>query len=117
MMNHTIFVLAALLLAPSAQARTLVVNPALPGASDASVGSETQPLKTISRAAQLVQTGDVVRIHSGVYRESVAIKQSGTKEQPIRFEAAPGADSASAARTAHHPVRPGSARLLAETVL
>jgi len=90
-MNHTIFILAGLLLVSSAQARTLVVNPALAGATDTNTGSDTQPLKTISRAAELVQPGDVVRIHAGVYREKVIIKQSGTEEQPIRFEAAPGA--------------------------
>ena len=47
-------------------------------------------MRTISRAAELIQPGDVVRIHSGLYREQVTIKQSGTKEQPIRFEAAAG---------------------------
>jgi hypothetical protein len=84
-----LFVLS--LLVSAAQPRTLVVNPALAGASDDNPGSEVQPLRTISRAAALVQPGDVVRIRAGVYRESVVIKQSGTKEQPIRFEAAPGA--------------------------
>jgi hypothetical protein len=89
--NHAILILAALALATAAQAGTLVVNPALAGASDANPGSDTQPLRSISRAAALVQPGDVVTIYSGVYREQVAIKQSGTKDQPIRFEAAPGA--------------------------
>ena len=63
------------------------------GRTDAMLrGSEAQPLRTIGRAAALVQPGDVVRIHAGVYRESVVIKQSGTKEQPIRFEAVPKAN-------------------------
>ena len=38
-----------------------------------------------------MQPGDVVQIHSGVFREPVTLTQSGTKEQPIRFEAASGA--------------------------
>ena len=29
-------------------------------------------------------------IHSGVYREAVTVEASGTKDKPIRFEAAPG---------------------------
>ncbi len=32
----------------------------------------------------------LVVIHSGVYREAVTVEASGTKEKPIRFEAAPG---------------------------
>ena len=90
-MNVAPTLLVALLLTSAADARTLVVNPALPGANDANPGSEREPLRTIGRAAALVQAGDVVRIHSGVYREKVAIAQSGTKQRPIRFEAAPGA--------------------------
>lgn len=90
-MNLTPTLLAVLLLTSGVQAKTLVVNPALPGANDANPGSDTEPFRTISRAAGLVQSGDLVRIHSGVYREKITIAQSGTKEQPIRFEAAPGA--------------------------
>jgi len=90
--RHPLKVCAAtLLLASVAQARTFVVNPGLPSANDANPGSDTQPLRTLGRAAALVQPGDVVQIYSGVYREAVTIAQSGTKDQPIRFEAAPGA--------------------------
>ncbi len=85
------FALAILLLALNSPARTVVVNPALPGATDTNPGSDAQPLRTISSAAALVEPGDVVQIHAGVYREKVSITQSGTREQPIRFEAAPGA--------------------------
>ncbi len=72
-------------------AKTLVVNPALAAANDTNPGSEAQPLRSIGRAAELVKPGDVVRIYTGVYRETVVVMQSGTAEQPIRFEAAPGA--------------------------
>ena len=89
----TLVAIISLLLAPlpQARARTLFVNPAVAGASDANGGSPTQPLRTISRAAELIQPGDVVRISSGIYREKVVIRRSGTNKQPIRFEAAPGA--------------------------
>ena len=72
-------------------ANVLVVNPDCKGANDANPGTATLPLRTISRAAELVQPGSVVRIHSGVYRERVVIKQSGTPKQPICFEAVAGA--------------------------
>ncbi len=38
-----------------------------------------------------MQPGDKVVLHNGTYRESVKISRSGTREKPIRFEAAPGA--------------------------
>lgn len=98
MKRHTLAasaILAALLSAVQfsgvGQATTLVVNPALAGSSDENPGSDAQPLLTIGGAAALVQPGDVVQIHTGVYREAVVITASGTAEQPIRFEAAPGA--------------------------
>ena len=77
--------------APVATARTLVVNPAAAAASDENPGTESRPFNTIGAAAAQVQPGDIVQIHTGVYREAVAIAASGTAEQPIRFEAAPGA--------------------------
>ena len=47
-------------------------------------------LRTISAAAAKAEPGDTVVIHSGVYREAVTVEASGTKDKPIRFEAAPG---------------------------
>ncbi|HSS97707.1 MAG TPA: hypothetical protein VLK33_11790, partial [Terriglobales bacterium] len=48
--------------------------------------------RTIQEAAIKAVRGDVVRIHSGVYREKIVAQKSGTRERPIRFEAAPGAN-------------------------
>ncbi len=50
------------------------------------VGANTQFL-TIGAAAEAVVAGDRVLIHAGVYRESVVIEASGSKEHPILFEA------------------------------
>ena len=60
-------------------------------ASDSSAGTETAPWKTISRAASAkeLKPGDTVLIHSGVYRESVAVTVSGEPGRPITFAAAP----------------------------
>jgi len=59
-------------------------------ANDDAAGTAQQPWKTITKAAQKVGSGDIVVIHGGVYREEVLIKNNGTAQAPIRFEAAPG---------------------------
>ena len=48
--------------------------------------------RTIGDAAKIVQPGDTVLIHSGVYRESVTISASGTADRPIVIQAAPAAN-------------------------
>jgi hypothetical protein len=79
-----------LLAAPEkGEARVYVVAQNHPAAKDDNPGTPAKPLKTISRAATLVKPGDRVTIGDGVYRESVVIKASGTRESPIVFEAAP----------------------------
>jgi hypothetical protein len=54
--------------------------PAVPG---------DQQFRTIQDAAKIVSPGDTVLIHSGVYREAVVTEKGGTRDKPIRFEAAP----------------------------
>jgi hypothetical protein len=48
--------------------------------------------RTINEAAKIADAGDIVIIHSGVYREAVIIEKSGTAHKPIRFEAAPASN-------------------------
>ena len=71
-------------------ARTYIVDINNPRASDDNPGTEYQPFKTISRAVRHLRPGDVVLIKAGVYRESVTIKASGTKDKPIVIKAYPG---------------------------
>jgi len=61
-----------------------------PLASDALniTGTLESPYKTITRAMKNIKPGDIVVIHEGIYRESVAITVSGTKEKPITIEVA-----------------------------
>jgi len=60
-------------------------------ASDSNLGTESLPLKTISRAATVVMEsgrggiGTKVLVYPGVYRESVKVDSQGTA--PIVFEA------------------------------
>lgn len=60
-------------------------------ASAVSDGSLQAPFRTISEAAKVADAGDVVLIETGVYRETVIVKNSGTADKPLVFQAAPGA--------------------------
>src|SRR5690349_20643620 len=68
-------------------AATYFVDQRMPGAADANPGTEHAPWKTIAHAAATARAGDTVIIRTGVYREAVVLKQSGTADQPIRFQA------------------------------
>lgn len=71
--------------------KTYIVNQKHPNTSDGNDGSFDNPLKTINRAAQLVQEGERVLIYSGVYRETIYPKNGGAGEDKmISYEAAPG---------------------------
>lgn len=53
---------------------------------DANSGtSTTEPLRTVGRAAQLMQPGDTCWIRKGVYRETIKLTRSGQKNNPITF--------------------------------
>lgn len=59
--------------------------------SDTNQGTKNSPLRTIQRAAELAQPGDVVTVHGGVYRERINPPRGGTSdEQRIVYQAAPG---------------------------
>lgn len=61
------------------------------GASDRNVGDEIRPWKTIGKAAEMLQPGERVIIHGGVYREWVAPARGGSSpKKMISYEAAPG---------------------------
>jgi parallel beta-helix repeat protein len=75
----------------SLQGRLWVVNQNHPMADDHQSGTESKPLKTIQQAAELAEPGDVVLVHTGVYRERVAPRRGGEAGRPITYKAAPGA--------------------------
>ena len=59
--------------------------------SDAADGSAASPLRTISRAAELVRPGGTVQVHEGTYREWVRPTGGGMSDtRRLTFEAAPG---------------------------
>ncbi len=80
--------LAVLALSVAAQARTLYVAP---DGNNANPGTSAAPLRTIQRAANLAQPGDVITVRAGVYRERVSPPRGGTSDaRRIIYQAAPG---------------------------
>ena len=75
----------------SLQAATYAVAQRDPKATDDGPGTAARPWKTFAKATQMAGPGDLVLISDGVYRERVVVKTSGTAQNPVRFEAAPGA--------------------------
>ena len=62
-----------------------------PQASDANPGTPEKPWRTIGRAAEMLQAGEKVIVHEGVYRECVSPRRGGTSPQAmIAYEAASG---------------------------
>lgn len=49
-------------------------------------GTSDKPLKTITRASQLLLPGDTARIRPGVYHEQIMGGRSGTPDAPIVYE-------------------------------
>jgi alpha-N-arabinofuranosidase len=62
-----------------------------PNGNDANPGTPAAPLRTIQRAADLAQPGDVVTVHEGVYRQRISPPRGGDSDaKRIVYQAAPG---------------------------
>jgi len=58
---------------------------------DSSAGTRAAPLRTIQRAADLAQPGDVITVHEGVYRERISPPRGGQSDaKRIVYQPAPG---------------------------
>lgn len=90
MKKHLLVAFFVVSIVATAQAATYHVAQEIRSANDDSRGDLEHPLKTISKAAKLARVGDIVIVHSGIYRERVLIKSSGTTQDPIRIESADG---------------------------
>ncbi len=51
-----------------------------PAGNDRNPGSPAAPLRTIQRAAELAQPGDVITVHEGTYRERIAPPRGGESD-------------------------------------
>ena len=59
--------------------------------SDGNRGTKGAPLRTIQRAAEQAQPGDVITVHQGVYRERINPPRGGkSRGKRIVYQAAPG---------------------------
>ena len=59
--------------------------------NDANRGTKASPLRTIQRAADLAQSGDVITVHAGTYRERITPPRGGiSNRKRIVYRAAPG---------------------------
>jgi hypothetical protein len=77
---------------PLTFSKTYYVDNNSPQADDNGPGDRARPLRTINKAAQLLQPGERVVIAAGTYRECVRPARGGTgPSQMISYEAAPGA--------------------------
>ena len=88
MLGYTpMFLLGLAAPAPFAAADTYFVAP---DGDDSRVGTESQPWKTLRKAAAAVQPGDTVRIKAGDYfvGPTWIVNRAGTAESPINARAA-----------------------------
>jgi len=58
--------------------------------NDNNSGTESQPWRTISKAARTVDAGGTVYVMEGVYNEQVWVENSGSPDKWITFAAYPG---------------------------
>ena len=80
---------ASLLLGPLAAIHAADLHVA-PSGNDANPGTRATPLRTIQRAADLAQPGDVITVHEGVYRERITPPRGGqSNQQRIVYQTAP----------------------------
>jgi len=83
--------IALFLLVSMAQALTATEFHVATNGNDADPGKKSAPLRTIQRAAELAQPGDVIMVHEGVYRERVNPPRGGTSDRKrIVYQAARG---------------------------
>lgn len=58
--------------------------------NDSNPGTESQPWKTIQKAANTMVAGDTVYVKGGIYNEQVTPRNSGTPENYITYQVYPG---------------------------
>jgi len=97
--------LGVLLLSASLQAAVWHVDASK--GDDAQDGTEDRPFRSIMHAAKLVNPGDTVLVHAGVYYEHVKLERVGTAAAPILFKAVDGPQQ-TIITGAHRPLREGA---------
>ncbi|MCP3099717.1 right-handed parallel beta-helix repeat-containing protein [Myxococcus sp. K15C18031901] len=63
-----------------------------PSGSDSASGTESAPLRTVSRALTLIAPGEAIYLKTGTYAERLKLEErGGTASKPLTVKAAPGA--------------------------
>lgn len=93
------------MLAGTASAKTYYVD--ANAGNDSFGGTKEKPYKSIQMAADKVSAGDTVIVMPGVYYETVEVKASGTKENPIVFRAYDQSENATIITQADRDIREG----------
>jgi hypothetical protein len=83
-----------------AQAIDFYVDQNHPSANDQNAGTIDQPLKTITKANQILTAGDTVYIKAGIYNSYIAPAKSGTSTSPITYKNY-GTDTVTVSNTAY----------------
>ncbi len=83
MMNRILTLIMALFVANSVTAAEYYVSQ---DGKDKNKGTLKRPFRTISKAASIMEAGDVCVIKEGVYRETIKPANSGTADKPIIFK-------------------------------
>ena len=61
-----------------------------PNGNDANVGTIDKPVRTITKAIEKMEAGDICILHGGTYRENIVLKKSGEPNAYLHFQAARG---------------------------
>jgi len=72
-MRNIVVLFSILLHCPIAWGTAYHVDQQYSNASDGNRGTADSPWKTLSKAAEILEPGDTVVVHSGVYREQVIV--------------------------------------------
>lgn len=62
-----------------------------PESSDENPGTSDRPFRTINKAISIIEAGDLIVVHGGIYRESIKLPK-GNPSAPISIQAAPKQD-------------------------
>ncbi len=81
--------LCIVLFAPALQTQGAEYFVATDG-TDSNSGTQAKPFRTIQKAADIMKPGDTCYVRGGVYRQTVRLERSGSKDKSIRFTACPG---------------------------
>ena len=84
-------------IASSTSAPTPTQSPVVSGAfyvatngNDANPGTESQPWRTIQKAANTLKAGQTVYVKQGTYKEQITVQNSGSADKWITFSSYPG---------------------------